>query len=691
MLDFPLNPVAGQKYTSSSDALYMFDGNGWIQSYMLRGTSNAPVLSAVPHLTTSPYPPTNPAINDLWYSTISGFLFLWYNDGNTIQWVVANPGIGTEQGPQGPIGATGTIGPQGAQGPPGPAGPTGDQTYARVESYGGGNGLDDSVAFTAALADGRVIALDSRTIYKVNNVIIPLESPCPGIVSLGGRVRIQPIVGATAGSVFFIVNKVDGFTFDNLFFDMPVTTNPAGSATFNRAIVLQPTTGKRGRNYLIQNCSFSGADNAVSGVDYIIEDSNFDNNYITGTFNDAFVFNSMINCSISDNLFESCCLSNNASATSGVIRTGTDDQLDVSLNLIISRNTITNCTRASLQSAIDCFSGAARNIRITNNTLNDNGAGIELKTQIWDQPTPPPAGAEDFYGDNVVAGNTIRMLHDVTTNAITVFHATAGSPKGKAANLRVTDNNISCKQPVAVGVVNHYAISIRGHDNVLVDGNFIFGAGRGISIGGIGPVGDVSDYIVVSNNTVDVVQIAFHHTGGTLNHLYIRNNPLLRVGAGVATPAVAITSAGTDIEVSGNRIQSFSVHALEISTVSNVLVADNILVSATVPVVSLTPGSTSTKYRDNDVIGGTGPGFNLTAGSSLEIQGNNIDVPITSTTATGAAPYLAANNIRGLRTTIPTGVAAGTLGDIFLDATAATAGWRCTSAGSAAGAVWTVI
>src|SRR5262245_3104187 len=97
-IDFPPNPYPGQQYTTPEGVLYIFDGFGWAASYDGVPPPDAPVIRRTPRLTTAPYPPTDAIVNDLWYSTVSGFLFLWYNDGNTTQWVVANPGKGSEVG-----------------------------------------------------------------------------------------------------------------------------------------------------------------------------------------------------------------------------------------------------------------------------------------------------------------------------------------------------------------------------------------------------------------------------------------------------------------------------------------------------------------------------------------------------------------------------------------------------------------
>jgi hypothetical protein len=95
------------------------------------------VVTSTPTLTSSPYPPGNPADNDLWYDTARGFLFIWYDDGNTKQWVVCNPGIGREEGPPG---QTGDLGPQGVQGEQGDPGPQGIQGFPGPQGAQGEQG-----------------------------------------------------------------------------------------------------------------------------------------------------------------------------------------------------------------------------------------------------------------------------------------------------------------------------------------------------------------------------------------------------------------------------------------------------------------------------------------------------------------------------------------------------------------------
>jgi hypothetical protein len=95
--------------------------------------TDAPTITnPTPKHTMSDFPPSGPVPGDFWWDTSRGFLFTWYNDGNTTQWVVANPGQGKEEGPpgvtgdDGPPGPVGPQGPQGVQGQQGLPGPQGD-------------------------------------------------------------------------------------------------------------------------------------------------------------------------------------------------------------------------------------------------------------------------------------------------------------------------------------------------------------------------------------------------------------------------------------------------------------------------------------------------------------------------------------------------------------------------------------
>lgn len=44
-------------------------------------------------LTSSETPPDSPNIDDLWFDSLKGKLFIYYNDGNTSQWVEVSSAI----------------------------------------------------------------------------------------------------------------------------------------------------------------------------------------------------------------------------------------------------------------------------------------------------------------------------------------------------------------------------------------------------------------------------------------------------------------------------------------------------------------------------------------------------------------------------------------------------------------------
>jgi hypothetical protein len=62
--------------------------------------------------------PTDSNEGDLWYDTVAGQLFVYYDSG----WVDASP---SASGPTGPAGSAGTTGPQGEVGPTGTQGEVG--------------------------------------------------------------------------------------------------------------------------------------------------------------------------------------------------------------------------------------------------------------------------------------------------------------------------------------------------------------------------------------------------------------------------------------------------------------------------------------------------------------------------------------------------------------------------------------
>lgn len=82
-LDFPASPTVGQIYMAAG-ARYVWNGYAWNLQ-----PSNANLLALIP---TSDLPPASPQPGQAWWKSSTGILYIWYDDGNTAQWVEASGG-----------------------------------------------------------------------------------------------------------------------------------------------------------------------------------------------------------------------------------------------------------------------------------------------------------------------------------------------------------------------------------------------------------------------------------------------------------------------------------------------------------------------------------------------------------------------------------------------------------------------
>ena len=127
LFEIPAEPLIGQMFYGPGGALFQWSGAAW------ESVSPLTDISRVPVCTIAPVPPVGPFPADLWYSSENGYLYIYFDDGDTQQWVIANPGRGGTQGPPGP---------PGIQGPPGgPPGPTGEQGPQGAQGVPGAPGL----------------------------------------------------------------------------------------------------------------------------------------------------------------------------------------------------------------------------------------------------------------------------------------------------------------------------------------------------------------------------------------------------------------------------------------------------------------------------------------------------------------------------------------------------------------------
>jgi len=78
-LDFPVPSQTGQLFVAQNGATYQYDGEKWTTQIK----AFYPVLGANP----GPNPPSNPISGTLWWDSVSGQLFTYYDDGQSAQWV----------------------------------------------------------------------------------------------------------------------------------------------------------------------------------------------------------------------------------------------------------------------------------------------------------------------------------------------------------------------------------------------------------------------------------------------------------------------------------------------------------------------------------------------------------------------------------------------------------------------------
>jgi hypothetical protein len=84
MIDFPNAPTVGQSFTAAG-VTWVWDGQKW----------NVNSVAGSQFIVVSSTPPTNPTIGSLWWDSVGGQLYVWYNDENSTQWVTAiNQGFG---------------------------------------------------------------------------------------------------------------------------------------------------------------------------------------------------------------------------------------------------------------------------------------------------------------------------------------------------------------------------------------------------------------------------------------------------------------------------------------------------------------------------------------------------------------------------------------------------------------------
>ena len=83
-LDFPSSPAVNQLYVAGNGVTYQWNGTMWLPV----GGSSSIYIGDVP--------PSTPGPGQFWFKSDEARLYIWYNDGNTTQWVPASPIPGTQ-------------------------------------------------------------------------------------------------------------------------------------------------------------------------------------------------------------------------------------------------------------------------------------------------------------------------------------------------------------------------------------------------------------------------------------------------------------------------------------------------------------------------------------------------------------------------------------------------------------------
>tara|TARA_B100000131_G_scaffold233925_1_gene225835 strand:- start:62 stop:1216 length:1155 start_codon:yes stop_codon:yes gene_type:complete len=156
-LNISVSPVAGTIPSNNEQCILNFSRTGNLGT---GGPAGPPGPAGVAGLDISTSPPSSPNAGDLWWDSDDGDLHVYYNDGDSSQWVTVSAGPAGSPGPAGPPGpgGTGPAGPPGPQGNAGPPGPQGNQGSQGSQGSQGAQGPPGPPgAVTYAVPSGGII------------------------------------------------------------------------------------------------------------------------------------------------------------------------------------------------------------------------------------------------------------------------------------------------------------------------------------------------------------------------------------------------------------------------------------------------------------------------------------------------------------------------------------------------------
>jgi hypothetical protein len=263
----PASLAVGELAYNEQDAgLYIGRSNGSIVKVNVGGGAS---------VTVSDTAPSSPAAGDLWWDSIGGQLYVWFNDGSSTQWVVAvnqpgptgstgpaggptgPAGIQGVAGPTGPTGNTGTVGSAGGIGPTGNTGPTGDTgTAGSAGGIGptgntGPTGAASGIDTVVTLTDGATVALNAA----LGNVF--------DLVAVGDRTISVPTNKPAAGKTQRVVIRHAASGANRT---LTLTTGSAGAFRFGADITALTATTSGLTDYI--GCVYDAVDDRWDVVSY---------------------------------------------------------------------------------------------------------------------------------------------------------------------------------------------------------------------------------------------------------------------------------------------------------------------------------------------------------------------------------------------------------------------------------------
>ena len=547
-------------------------------------------------------------------------------------------------------------------------------------------GANDSVQFAKVIAAGYAIDA-SNCVLPVKNLNITSATTCPGIYSDGTGSFTVP-TGSVYPDLTFNISK-DDFYLKNLSWTMPISgtsTRPA----FDRAAYFRVSNGSTGKRWRVEKCRFVGGNGAFSfaGVcqDVRVLDSTFED-----TWTDTVDLNAPINCIVDGNIFKRGCLWDGA----GVLAISGSSVLGPTENLIITNNVFQDGginNPANLQDAIDMYGIAIRNCVIGNNVIDNCGSGMELKTSQG-TPTPSP----DVYNNFNISGNVIRLVQAKSGISLNLT-SPVPALTDRTGRVKISGNFIT-SDTMPAHSDSFFGLGVTGaYWDLDISDNKLLNLNRGVQLGSTAAgAGATSRRVTISSNIMECADICIQGAGvasSEIDELRILDNNM-RSNFDKAMRLLSITMNGLIIK--GNYAESQTQAALEMSDAHDGEVFGNILIGARNAVIlnsDAFAACSNIKIQRNSVTTHTVnalDAFLISTGTGISILNNSVDVPVAKRVVSGAGTYISAGNTRGTVAADPSATTAGSLGDIFLDSTAATAGWRCTTAGNVGAATYTVI